>query len=117
MMYGIINFLRCLYFPFGWEKGRKKGDLDHFRIFVILFFGQIHPYAGCFVDSKGEALDGSKTYKIHTPANIPAKEFWSLTVYDNQTRSLLQTDQQFPAAGSETKGIIVNKDGSVDIYF
>jgi hypothetical protein len=79
--------------------------------------GQGSAYAGCFIDSKGEALDGSKTYKIHLPPNIPAKEFWSFTAYDNQTRSMLQTDQQFPAVGSENKKMLVNKDGSVDIYF
>ncbi len=84
---------------------------------AMKMIGQGSAYAGCFVDSKGEALDGGKTYKIHMPPNIPAKDFWSFTAYDNQTRSMLQTDQQFPAVGSENKGIIVNKDGSVDIYF
>lgn len=56
-------------------------------------------------------------HKIHLPPNIPAKEFWSLTIYDNQTRSMLQTDQQFPAVGSQTKGIRSNPDKSVDVYF
>ncbi len=73
--------------------------------------------AGAFVDSKGKPLDGSKTYKLHMPPNIPAKDFWSFTLYDNQTRSMLQTDQQFPAVGSETKGLRVNDDKSVDVWF
>ncbi len=79
--------------------------------------GQGSAYAGCFVDSKGEPLDGKKNYQIHMPPNVPAKDFWSFTAYDNQTRSMLQTDQQYPAIGSENKGLIVNKDGSVDVYF
>ena len=79
--------------------------------------GEGSAYAACFVDSKGEALDGSKTYQIHMPPKIPAKDFWSFTAYDNQTRSMLQTDQQFPAVGSENKGLLVNADGSVDVYF
>jgi hypothetical protein len=54
---------------------------------------------------------------VHMPPNIPIKNFWSLTVYDSQTRSMLQTDQQFPAVGSLTKGLQVNADGSVDVYF
>ena len=74
-------------------------------------------YAGAFVDTKGNPFDGGKTYRLHMPPNIPAKDFWSFTVYDNQTRSMLQTDQQFPAVGSLTKGLLVNADGSVDIYF
>jgi hypothetical protein len=32
-------------------------------------------------------------------------------------RSQIQTDQQFPSVGSQTKGLLVNADGSVDIYF
>jgi len=59
----------------------------------------------------------SKTYKIHLPPNIPEKNFWSFTLYDNQSRSMLQTDQQFPSVGSLTKGIVVNADTSVDVYF
>ena len=79
--------------------------------------GKGSQYAGAFVDAKGNPLDGGKTYRLHMPPNIPAKEFWSFTVYDNQTRSMLQTDQQFPAVGSLTKGLLVNADGSVDVYF
>jgi hypothetical protein len=52
---------------------------------------------------RGRYLDCGKTYKIHLPPNIPAKNFWSLVVYDNQTRSMLQTDAQFPSIGSQTQ--------------
>jgi hypothetical protein len=79
--------------------------------------GEGSQYAGAFVDAKGHPLDGGKTYRLHMPPNIPAKDFWSFTLYDNQTRSMLQTDQQSPAVGSLTKGLLVNADGSVDVYF
>jgi hypothetical protein len=79
--------------------------------------GEGSQYAGAFVDAKGNALDGSKTYRIRMPPKIPAKDFWSFTVYDNQTRSMLQTDQQSPAVGSLSKGLVTNPDGSVDVYF
>jgi hypothetical protein len=74
-------------------------------------------YAAAFVDSEGKPLDGNKTYKIHLPPNIPAKDFWSFVVYDNQTRSMLQTDQQFPSIGSQKKDLVVNPDSSVDVWF
>jgi hypothetical protein len=74
-------------------------------------------YAAATTDSAGRPLDGSKTYKIHLPPNIPAKNFWSFVVYDNQTRSMLQTDQQFPSIGSQKKGIVINADSSVDVWF
>jgi len=48
---------------------------------------------------------------------VPVNDFWALTVYDSQTRSMLQTDQQFPTIGSQTKGFEQNEDGSFDVYF
>lgn len=74
-------------------------------------------YAIAATDSKGRPLDGSKTYKIHLPPNIPAKDFWSFVIYDNQSRSMLQTDQQYPSIGSQKKGLVVNADTSVDVWF
>jgi hypothetical protein len=62
-------------------------------------------------------LDGSKTYKLHLPPDVPVKDFWAITMYDTQTRSQLQTDQQFPTVGSQDEGIETSADGSYDIYF
>lgn len=67
-------------------------------------------------DEKGNALDGSKTYKINIPPNVPAKRFWDITVYDNQTRSLLQTDTPYPGVTSTDKATVQNSDGSYDVY-
>jgi hypothetical protein len=108
------------------EKGVRNLDA---RTFFFLYGTGITPamaevhigkgsaYAVAFVDSKGDPFDGSKTYKLHLPPNIPEKNFWSFTLYDTQSRSMLQTDQQFPSVGSLTKGMVVNADKSVDVYF
>ena len=74
-------------------------------------------YAGTYIDSTGRPLDGGRSYQLTLPAGIPAKDFWSLVVYDTQTRSELQTDQQFPSLGSQKGGLAVNADKSVDVYF
>jgi hypothetical protein len=74
-------------------------------------------YAITFVDNNSQLFDGSKTYKLHIPANPPAKNFWAVTIYDTQTRSMLQTDQPYPTIGSQTEGFKKNADGSYDIYF
>ncbi len=74
-------------------------------------------YGIAYVDSQKQPLNGSKTYKLRLPPNPPAKDFWALTMYDNQTRSMLQTSQPFPTVGSQTEGLKQNEDGSYDIYF
>ena len=75
-------------------------------------------YAYCAVDVEGNYLDGSKTYKLNIPKDVPAKDFWSVVVYDPQTRSQLQTSQEFPSVNNLKGSLKVNKeDGSVDLYF
>ncbi|MFC1836836.1 DUF1254 domain-containing protein [Thermodesulfobacteriota bacterium] len=74
-------------------------------------------YAGACRDANGQYLDGSKTYKLTLPPNVPAKDFWSVVLYDVQTRAMLQTDQQFPSLNSERGGVKSNADGSVDVFF
>jgi hypothetical protein len=73
-----------------------------------------------YVDSDKNPYDGGKTYKVVLPPDIPAAAFWSLTLYDNQTRSMLQTPQRFPRAGSQTyptPAAVPNADGSTTVFF
>jgi hypothetical protein len=74
-------------------------------------------YAANVRDSAGAYLDGGRTYKLILPGPIPAKNFWALTVYDNQTRSLLPTDQKLAGIDSTVPGIQRSQDGGVTIWF
>ena len=67
-------------------------------------------------DASGHHLDGGQNYRLRLPAGIPAKEFWSVTVYDAETRSLLQNGQPKPSISTYDRPE-ENPDGSIDIYF
>lgn len=74
-------------------------------------------YAAATRDAKGDPLDGGKTYKITLPAPVPARQFWSFVVYDNITRSLLETDQKLAGVDSLNPKLKRDADGSATIWF
>ncbi|MCK5484471.1 MAG: DUF1254 domain-containing protein [Gemmatimonadetes bacterium] len=73
-------------------------------------------YVQSFKDSDGNWLEGAGSYRLHVPAEVPAEQFWSVTVYDNQTRSMTMNDAN-RAAATSYDDLTVNADGSVDLYF
>ncbi len=79
--------------------------------------GQGSDYALAYLDAAKQPFDGSATYRLRLPPNVPVNNFWAVTLYDTQTRSLLQTNQTFPTVGSQDKGLQKNADGSIDVYF
>ena len=73
-------------------------------------------YLGAYKDNQGKWLDGGSSYRLHVPPAPPMKQFWSVTVYDVDTRSPIDNKQQI-ADRSSRMDLIKNNDGSVDIYF
>ena len=74
-------------------------------------------YAISVRDANGAYLDGGNTYAVTLPGPIPAKNFWSFTVYDNQTRSLLPTNQKLAGLDSTLPGVQMDPDGGVTVWF
>ncbi len=74
-------------------------------------------YVYAMRDSEGNYFDGARNYRLTLPPDIPESRFWSLLMYDNQTRSMLQTDQHLPRLGSQSGTVETNPDGSIDVYF
>jgi hypothetical protein len=84
------------------------------------FTGLGSQYLMATKDADGNPFDGSQTYRVTLPPDIPAARFWSFTLYDNETRSMLETPQRFPRAGSQsypTPAATANADGSTTITF
>ncbi|WP_237334545.1 DUF1254 domain-containing protein [Vibrio breoganii] len=79
--------------------------------------GQGSDYLLATIDREGQVLDGNKHYTVTLPANVPATKFWSFMIYDNQTRSMLETDQVKAGIDGLTEGVEKNADGSITIHF
>ncbi len=62
------------------------------------------------------SLDGSKNYMINIPAKAPVTQFWSVTLYDRENHALIK-DMARASRSSRSTGLLVNSDGSVDLYF
>jgi hypothetical protein len=72
-------------------------------------------YFGTFHDHSGNPLEGGKNYRLRVPANVPVREFWSITIYSLKTSSFFLNSPRL-TLGSLDKGLRKNADGSVDIY-
>jgi hypothetical protein len=68
-----------------------------------------------FTESAGVPLSGGASYRLKLPANIPAANFWSVTLYEAENESGLANDQPFPSLGSRDKPA-QETDGSTELY-
>jgi hypothetical protein len=68
-------------------------------------------------DKTGAFLDGNKSYRLTVPQPVPVNLFWSVTVYDPDTRSEIQTDQGKAALRSLFELKDVPKTGATELYF
>ena len=72
------------------------------------------------IDANKQYFDGAAAYRVTLPKGIPAANFWSLTLYDTQTRSMLGPPQRYPRAGSQgypSPAAEAGADGSTTVYF
>jgi hypothetical protein len=77
--------------------------------------GPSSAYLGAYKDKTGRWLDGGTSYRLRVPPNPPIKLFWSVTLYDVDTRALILNDQKISDRSSRMD-LLKNADGSVDIH-
>jgi hypothetical protein len=75
-------------------------------------------YLAAIADDKGQPLQAGKTYKVRVPKDMPAKQFWSLTVYDRRTWAFVINKEDRAGLGTFNLDTMKkNADGSADVYF
>ena len=79
-------------------------------------YGVGSAYLSSYKDNEGAFLNGSHSYRLKIPANIPIANFWSVTVYGNETRSMIRNELDRIARGSADE-IQINQDGTIDLYY
>jgi hypothetical protein len=77
--------------------------------------GPSSAYLSAYKDMAGQWLDGGRSYRLRVPPNPPIKLFWSVTLYDVDSRALILNPQKI-ADRSSRMDLRKNEDGSVDIY-
>jgi hypothetical protein len=109
------------------QEGENYSQLDERTDYtfeaITVAAGMIKPivgagsqYMSAAKEKTGAWLNGGMTYRLHVPPKVPVKEFWSVTVYDNLTRSMIQTDTNHAGIDSH-KDLQSNSDGSTDLFF
>jgi hypothetical protein len=112
--------------PIASETGFKWEAADYFDVDArgIGFFSFYAPpvkrgdstlFLDAFLDARGQPLRGENTYRLHVPADVPAKQFWSFTIYDRESSSFIRKSGR-AGLGSYDAQMQRNPDGSVDIY-
>jgi hypothetical protein len=99
---------------FAGECGTNTDRRAALAYFGVGIFGKGSECLWATRDASGMHLDGSRTYRLELPADIPARDFWSVVVYDALSRSMLRTPQKFPTVSAYTSPD-ENEDGSVSI--
>ncbi|MEZ0334125.1 MAG: DUF1214 domain-containing protein [Gemmatimonadales bacterium] len=106
---------------FGYLTGDRLEIDERGLIFFLGFaapkkLGAATFYLGGFHDAKGEALRGDHAYRLRVPPNVPARQYWAVTVYDLETACFIR---EAPSVSVDSYGqnLQKNPDGSVDVYF
>jgi hypothetical protein len=89
--------------------------------YSMAFIGVKHLGAGQYYlmtmkDKQGRPLKGNNHYRLHVPANVPVKQYWSVTAYDRNTHALIRNMPR-ASRSSLNPDLKKNADGSVELYF
>lgn len=96
----------------------QRGSLYHWVTFIPRRLGKASAYLAVLRDNSGELLSGKGSYRLRVPAEVPARDFWSVIAYSKKTKAFIYNETGRVGLSSYDKPKMkVNDDGSVDIYF
>lgn len=67
-------------------------------------------------DRNGDLFRSDRTYRMRVPANVPGSQSWSIAMYEGNDHTFIRGNIKF-SVSSQTPGLIINGDGSTDVYF
>jgi hypothetical protein len=95
-----------------------RAGIFHFGTFVPRQLGKATAYLVSLRDADGELLSGRGRYSLRVPADVPARDFWSVIAYSKETKSFIYNDaDRVGLASYDASSLRFNDDGSVDLYF
>ncbi len=96
----------------------SRSSLFHWATFFPRRLGWASAYLAGLRDADGALLSGDHVYRLSAPANVPARDFWSVIVYSKETKAFVYNDIDRVGLSSYDSDILqMNDDGSVDLYF
>ncbi len=96
---------------------RVRGQTFHWAIWAPKNLGADTFYLIGQFDQNGETLDGGRSYTLNVPADVPASQFWSVTMYEFETGGTFYDDVPKVAVNSKQADLVTNADGTVTVYF
>jgi hypothetical protein len=93
-----------------------RGTTYTLAFFSAKHLGQAQYYLLTTSDRDGKPLQGNSSYRLVVPANVPVKQYWSMTVYNRATHTFIR-NARWVGRSSQTPELKRNADGSVDIFF
>lgn len=96
----------------------QRAAIFHWVTYVPRRLGKASAYLMTMRDDQGALLSAKGNYRLTVPADVPAKDFWSVIAYSKKTKSFIYNDEEQVGLSSYDKeSMHLNDDGSVDIYF
>lgn len=96
----------------------QRGSLFHWATFVPRRLGKASAYVVTLRDASGVLLSGQQNYRLRVPADVPARDFWSVIAYSKETKAFIYNDANKVGVSSYDKSTLkANENGSIDVYF